>query len=127
MTQTTTVTEALIDRYIAIWNETDGKARRELIARTWSENATYRDPLLSGDDRAGIDTMTAGFQAAYPDHTFERTDAAETSGNELRFGWALRNAAGEVQMTGSDIAVVDDNGLLQSITGSFDSPTPTEG
>ena len=26
----------LIDRYIAVWNETDAAARRDLIARTWT-------------------------------------------------------------------------------------------
>ena len=27
----------LIDRYIAMWNETDAERRRALIARTWTE------------------------------------------------------------------------------------------
>ena len=31
----------LIDRYIAIWNETDAARRRDLIARTWTEDAAY--------------------------------------------------------------------------------------
>ena len=31
----------LIDRYIATWNETDGGGRRDLIARTWTEGASY--------------------------------------------------------------------------------------
>jgi hypothetical protein len=33
-----------IDRYIAIWNETDAKRRQDLIAQTWTEDATYVDP-----------------------------------------------------------------------------------
>ena len=27
----------LVDRYIAMWNETDGGRRRALIARVWTE------------------------------------------------------------------------------------------
>jgi hypothetical protein len=30
----------LIDRYIAMWNETDAERRRTLIAETWTENAS---------------------------------------------------------------------------------------
>ncbi len=52
---------ALIDRYIAIWNETDPDARRTLIEATWAEDATYTDPALNGAGRDGIDAMTAGF------------------------------------------------------------------
>ncbi len=52
---------ALIDRSIAIWNETDPAARRTLIEATWAEDATYTDPALNGAGRDGIDAMTAGF------------------------------------------------------------------
>jgi hypothetical protein len=38
----------LVDRYIATWNETDGGRRRDLIARTWTEGASYLDPMLQG-------------------------------------------------------------------------------
>ncbi|MGA2128632.1 MAG: hypothetical protein ABSG76_21075, partial [Xanthobacteraceae bacterium] len=27
----------LIDRYVAMWNETDASSRRNLLSRTWSE------------------------------------------------------------------------------------------
>ena len=39
----------LIDRYIATWNETDAGRRRDLIARTWTEGASYLDPMLQGE------------------------------------------------------------------------------
>ena len=45
MTDVTTV----IDDYIAIWNEGDAERRRQLVARTWSEDASYVDPLMSGE------------------------------------------------------------------------------
>ena len=45
----------LIDRYIAAWNETDSGRRRDLIAATWTESATYLDPMLQGDGRDGIE------------------------------------------------------------------------
>lgn len=119
---TTTDLSALIDRYIAIWNETDPAARRVLIDATWAEDATYADPALNGTGRDGIDAMTAGFQQAYPGHTFELTGTAD--GDDRRFGWRLLSPTGELQMTGEDVYKLDAEGLLQSMVGSFDQPVP---
>ena len=59
----------LIDRYIATWNETDGGRRRDLIAATWTDGASYLDPLLQGDIgtvevRRALDRMIEQEQAA---------------------------------------------------------------
>ncbi|MBA3275843.1 MAG: nuclear transport factor 2 family protein [Chloroflexia bacterium] len=119
---TTTDVAALIDRYIAVWNETDPAARRALIDVTWAENATYRDPALEGSGRDGIDAMTAGFQRAYPGHTFERSDEPQISRHEQRFGWRLLTLTGEVFLTGEDVYELSADGLLQSIVGTVDQP-----
>ncbi len=120
----TTDLSALIDRYIAIWNETDPNARRTLIEATWAENATYTDPILAGTGRDGIDAMIAGFQQAYPDHTFDLTGDNPLDQAAHRFGWRLLSPTGELQMTGEDIYELDAEGFLQSIVGSFDQPVP---
>jgi hypothetical protein len=52
----------LIDGYIAMWNETDAERRRDLIARTWTEAASYLDPVMQGEGQAGIDAMVQGVQ-----------------------------------------------------------------
>ena len=39
----------VIDTYIAAWNETDDTRRLELVTRAWAPDATYVDPLMSGD------------------------------------------------------------------------------
>src|SRR6185295_17784699 len=60
----------LIDRYIAIWNETDAVRRRDLIASTWTETASYLDPLMQGDGQSGIDAMIQAVQERFPGHRF---------------------------------------------------------
>jgi len=120
----TTDLSALIDRYIGIWNETDPAARRTLIEQTWAEDATYRDPVLEGSGRDGIDAMTTGFQQAYPGHTFELTEDHPLDEAARRFGWQLLSPTGEIQMTGQDTYVLNADGLLQSIVGTFDQPVP---
>ena len=65
-----TSSKDLVDRYLAIWNETNAAARRALIAKTWTETATYVDPLMRGEGHDGIDAMIAAAQAQFPGHSF---------------------------------------------------------
>ena len=124
MSQATTTIETLFDDYIAIWNETDPARRRSMIDRVWAADATYRDPVLNGAGRDAIDAMIAGFQAAYPGHTFARQGEAICEGDAYRFEWILKNPEGETQIVGVDVAEIDASGQLRSIVGEFDLPAP---
>ncbi len=53
---------AIVDGYIAMWNETDPERRRALVAQTCVEDATYLGPLMDGEGQDGIDAMIAGAQ-----------------------------------------------------------------
>src|SRR6202011_3022569 len=55
----------IVDRYLAAWNEGDGRRRRDLIGEIFAEKAIYRDPALAGTGRDGIDRMIAGAQARF--------------------------------------------------------------
>jgi SnoaL-like domain len=60
----------LIDRYLACWNETDSATRRELIAITWADDATYVDPLVDAHGHDAIDAAIAATQGQFPAHVF---------------------------------------------------------
>lgn len=115
----TTLTD-LIDRYIAIWNETDAGRRRDLIARTWTADAHYVDPVLRGEGRAGIDTMVQGVQERFPGHRFRRTSDIDTHNDRVRFTWELAPEVGDAVVKGTDFGVVVDQERLRTITGFFD-------
>src|SRR5712692_653765 len=100
----------LIDRYIAMWNETDSERRREIIARVWTRNASYVDPVLQGEGQAEIDAMVKSVQERFPGHKFRRTSAVDVHHDRVRFGWEL----------GTDCGVVAGGKRLQAITGFFD-------
>lgn len=120
MTETAAL-DFLIDRYIAIWNETDPEYRRDLIARTWTDDATYLDPLMRGDGPDGIDAMVAGVQARFPGHRFRRTGAIDAHHDRVRFAWDLVPADGAPPLVaGLDVGVVAPDGRLRSITGFLD-------
>jgi hypothetical protein len=109
----------LIDRYIAMWNETDARRRRDLIARIWSENASYLDPLMQGEGHSGIDAMVNGVQQRFPGHRFRRTSDVDAHHDRVRFGWELAPEKGPALVSGIDFGVVADD-RLQTITGFLD-------
>ena len=57
-----TPADTLVDRYIAAWNATDAAQRRTLVAQTWTESATYVDPLMHGAGHDVVEAIIAGVQ-----------------------------------------------------------------
>jgi hypothetical protein len=108
--------QKVVNDYIAIWNETDPERRRALIAETWTEDATYLDPLMSGEGSDGIDAMIAGAQAAYPGHSFELTSGPDLHHDRVRFAWRLVGNGGPVA-DGVDFGLVAGDGRLEAVTG----------
>ena len=54
--------DALVQRYIASWNETDAGRRRAAIDALYTERCSYTDPLAAVSGREGIDAFIAGVQ-----------------------------------------------------------------
>jgi len=110
----------LIDRYIAAWNETDRGRRRDLIAQTWTEDASYVDPVLQSDGRDGIDAMIGSVQERFPGHRFRRTSEVESHHDRARFTWELVPEDGAPVVRGTDFGIVTPANMLQAVTGFFD-------
>jgi SnoaL-like domain len=116
----------VVDGYIAMWNETSAEARRAIIAETWTEDATYLDPLMSGEGAAGIDAMVSGVQEQFPGHRFELTAGPDHHHDRVRFAWRLVDANGGPAVAhGVDFATLADDGRLRSVTG-FLEPAASE-
>ncbi len=110
----------IVDDYLAIWNERDADKRRTLIARTWTEEATYVDPVMSGQGHAGIDAMIAGAQAQFPGFRFSALGAPDAHNDRLRFRWTAGPEGGAAIIDGADYAVLSADGRLASVCGFFD-------
>jgi hypothetical protein len=110
----------LVDRYIAIWNDTDAASRRALIARTWTEDAQYVDPLMQSQGQPGIDAMIAGVQQRFPDFRFSLLGKPDAHADRLRFSWGLGPQGSEAVIKGTDFATVSKDGRLHSVTGFLD-------
>jgi hypothetical protein len=116
----------VVDGYIAMWNEAGADARREIIAATWADDATYLDPLMSGAGPEGIDAMVAGAQAQFPGCRFELTAGPDHHHDRVRFAWRMvgPNGGGAVAH-GVDFATLAEDGRLRSVTG-FLEPAASE-
>jgi hypothetical protein len=118
MTDTnTTPISTLVDAYLAGWNEPDPDRRRELVVRAFAEDATYLDPLMSGEGQDGIDAMIAGAQQQFPGHRFELAEGPDANHDVVRFAWHLVGEGGARVATGIDFGVLAEDGRLRTVTG----------
>jgi hypothetical protein len=109
--------QAVVDSYIAMWNERDPARRRELVARTVTETATYIDPLMEGDGVEQITAMIGAAQDQYPGHTFALRADPDAHHDRIRFSWTLSPDGGEPIAVGTDFATVAADGRMAAITG----------
>jgi hypothetical protein len=110
-----------VHNYIAVWNETTPEERRALIADTFADDATYLDPIMSGDGPAEIDAMVAGAQAQFPGTRFELSAGPDLHHDRVRFAWRLVSVEGAPVAAGVDFATVTDDGRLREVVGFLES------
>jgi hypothetical protein len=109
----------LAEDYIALWNEADTARRKSLLAKTWTPEATYVDPLMKGVGHAEIDGLIAAVQQRFPAFRFSLLGTPEGYGEVVRFSWALGPMHGDAVVRGTDI--VHRNGdKIASVTGFLD-------
>ena len=114
--------ESVVAGYIDMWNETDSERRRELVAATVAEDASYVDPQMTGDGIEGISAMIGGAQQQFPGYRFTLIAGPEAHHDRVRFSWSLAPNGGSPVAAGTDFATVADDGRLRAITG-FLEPT----
>jgi hypothetical protein len=111
----------VIGRYIAAWNETNAERRRSLIARTFTEAASYVDPMMEGRGYPEIDAMIGGVQERFPGLRFRLSGPVDSHHAGVRFSWELAPESGEPVAKGTDFAMLAEDGRLRSVTGFLDA------
>jgi hypothetical protein len=110
----------VVERYLAVWNETDAVRRRELIGRTWTDRASYHDPLMQADGHAGIDALVQGVHQQFPGYRFRQVGPVDGHHTYVRFAWELGPEDGPAPIAGSDVATLAPDGRVQSVIGFLD-------
>jgi hypothetical protein len=106
--------------YIALWNEADQTCRKELIAKAWTEDATYIDPMMAGRGHDEIDALIGAVHQRFPGHRFELSGQPDGHSDRIRFSWTLGAPASEPIAHGTDFGIVAGDGRLKAITGFLD-------
>ncbi|HEX5140837.1 MAG TPA: nuclear transport factor 2 family protein [Dehalococcoidia bacterium] len=116
----------VIDAYFEMWNEDDATRRDSIIARLWTPDGSYTDPLLEASGTTALSQMIGAVQDKYPDHRFTRTSGIDVHHTSARYAWELAGPDGSVLVGGVDIADITDDGRLERVTGFF-GPIPELG
>ncbi|GAA4130485.1 nuclear transport factor 2 family protein [Actinomadura keratinilytica] len=111
---------ALIERYLAAWNEKDPAARRAAIDELWTEDAAYVDPLVAAEGRDAIDGAIAAVQAQFPGLVFRLAGDVDAHHHLARFTWELGPEDGEALAVGFDVAEFSEDGRITKIHGFLD-------
>lgn len=107
------------DLYIKVWNEQDDAERLGLLRNNWSADATYVDPMMSGEGHAGISGMIATARESFPGHSFSPWGDVDAYGRYIRFSWNL-SADGPPVARGTDVVELDSRGQILCVTGFLD-------
>lgn len=105
--------------YIDLWNETDAARRGQLLARAWTDDASYADPLAQGRGREQISALIGAVQQRFPGFRFSLLGRPDGHGEHLRFSWALGPDGQSDLIKGTDFARLQ-GGRLQAVTGFLD-------
>jgi hypothetical protein len=114
---------ALVEQYIATWNETDEDKRRALIAEVFTPDVRYTDPLGAVQGHDGVDQFIAGAQAQFAGLTFSLPAPPDTHHALARFHWHLGAPDAEPAVIGFDVVEMADNriakvhGFLDEVPG----------
>ena len=117
----------VVNSYIAAWNERDPRARRELIAKTWTEDGSYVDPHRNGESYDGISKMIAAVHEVFdPNYRFRLKSDVEAYGDRARFQWEAGGTKdAPLHFVGTDFAVIASDGRFKSVTGFVDESPNT--
>jgi hypothetical protein len=110
-----------IDRYFALWTEPDEERRRDLIAQTFAEDATYTGPLLGGTGHDGIGQLVTQINDNLGGHRFNRTSDIDSHHDAVRYSWEIVPPDADSPLAaGIDIGFLDEHGRLKSVTAFLD-------
>ena len=115
-----TQTETAVDGYFTMWNEADPQRRRAAIAASWTDDASYVDPMFTAQGHDGLEQLAAGAQQQFPGHRFRRTTPVDAHHDRARWGWDLVGPDGTPVVVGVDYALLAEDGRIREITGFFD-------
>ncbi|MBV9281764.1 MAG: nuclear transport factor 2 family protein [Chloroflexi bacterium] len=123
MTETDSVTSIgeVLDGYFAMWNEADPARRRRIIEETWTQDASYVEPLMAVEGYDALNAGVAGLQAQFPGHELRPAGKVDAHHDRVRWSWELFGPeGGTAAAAGTNVGALAPDGRLRQVTGFFD-------
>lgn len=111
--------EEVVDSHLAAYAEPDSQVRTSLVARAWSPEGRLVDPPLAAQGHAEIHGQAEALLSLYPGARFRRSSAVDAHHGFARYTWDLLSPAGEVLLSGTDVASFNDDNRLSLVVGFF--------
>ena len=113
---------ATVVNYVTAWNERDAKRRREIVAKTWTDDGTYIDAARHGKGHDSIADMIGVAQEHFPGYSLCLASGIEAHNGHVRFSWqTVGSAQAPLRIAGTDFASVAADGRLKSVVGFVDA------
>lgn len=110
--------EAVLETYLAAWNEADASKRNALLAECWAKDGVYSDPTGEAKGAAALLVMIGQVQKQYPGARLERTSRLDRHHDVARFGWRMVLSDGSALPEGVDFVQIVD-GRIARVAGFF--------
>jgi hypothetical protein len=112
--------DTMVDRYLAVWNETDAEARRAAIEEVFAADVRYVDPLAAVDGRDALNGLIGAVHQQFPGFVFTPGGPVDAHHEQARFTWNLGQPGGEALVVGFDVAELDADGRIRQVLGFID-------
>ena len=107
-----------VERYVALWNETDAKKRRAEIEALWSPDGQHYTKAAAYNGYAELEErVNRSYERSIAPglNVFRHADNIDAHHNVIRFNWHMqRKATDEIMATGFEFLVLADDGRIRT-------------
>ncbi|WP_250030611.1 nuclear transport factor 2 family protein [Paractinoplanes maris] len=118
--------DAVVDRYLAVWNEPDPEARRQAVRDAFADDVRYVDPMAAVEGHDELNGLIGAMRQQFPGHTLTVGGPVDGHHEQVRFTWNLAAGDNEPLVVGFDVAELDADGRIRRVLGFIDK-APTAG
>jgi len=113
--------QAVVEAYVAAWNEPDDALRTVLLERSCTGDATYTDPSVHLVGRPALVAHARRFAERWPGAHIAITSPINEHHKSIRFRWRVVGPDGATRRQGVDFAELGPDGRLRHVVGFFDA------
>lgn len=116
-----TDTNAVVRRYVEIWNQPDGALRAKAAAELLTADCRFVDPIADVSGPDGLAAVIGGVHERFPGHRIRPVGEVDAHHDVLRFTWELVPDGGDESVViGTDVLALTADGLVGAVSGFFD-------